>query len=299
MDKPISFVPWTKSLKARLTFTSILTSLLIGTVMMIFLTNIYQNRIESEYKNKITSLSSLSVSMLSGEDVDRYILTLEKDAEYEQVLKQLRIYQREFNIAYIVISRIDEKHELFVFDTDEDENSRMDLGESVLINDTVKDILLLYQKGEKISPYTNTTEWGRLLITGEPILREDSSVSAYVFVSVFMDDVLQERAKTFAFLGLLIIIIVAVSILVNMYIIRKYAETKREAEELAAKTDFYHQMAHDILTPLTRVSTCVQSANQFPEDAPELLIKAQADIMGMAKTINDTLIKGKAGDTKK
>jgi signal transduction histidine kinase len=64
---------------------------------------------------------------------------------------------------------------------------------------------------------------------------------------------------------------------------------KRKSKEAEAKSDFYHRMSHDILTPLTRVSTNIQVANLKPDNAPELLTEAQADIMLMAGMINDAL----------
>ena len=66
-------------------------------------------------------------------------------------------------------------------------------------------------------------------------------------------------------------------------------ETRRAFEEAAEKNDFYHRMAHDILTPLTRVSTNIQVANMKPEKSPELLTEAQTDIMLMADMVNDAL----------
>jgi len=68
-----------------------------------------------------------------------------------------------------------------------------------------------------------------------------------------------------------------------------YAANKRRAADLERKTDFYHRMSHDLLTPLTRVSTNVQTAKRLPEQAGELLEDAQADIMRMAEMINVAL----------
>ncbi len=70
---------------------------------------------------------------------------------------------------------------------------------------------------------------------------------------------------------------------------REYSEARRRARELAAKSDFYHRLAHDLLTPLTIVSTSVQVAEMMPEKAPELLKKARGEIMGMAGKINEAL----------
>jgi hypothetical protein len=69
-----------------------------------------------------------------------------------------------------------------------------------------------------------------------------------------------------------------------------YAETKRQREELARRADFYHRMAHDLLTPLTVVSTSIQVAAVLPEEAPQQLKDSQAEIMKMAEMINDALI---------
>lgn len=68
-----------------------------------------------------------------------------------------------------------------------------------------------------------------------------------------------------------------------------YAEARRKARELAEKNDFYHRMAHDLLTPLTVVSTNVQVAGMMPEKTPELLADTQDEIMKMARMIGDAL----------
>ncbi|GHU80496.1 hypothetical protein FACS1894191_5900 [Clostridia bacterium] len=71
---------------------------------------------------------------------------------------------------------------------------------------------------------------------------------------------------------------------------------KRKSEEAEAKSDFYHRMSHDMLTPLTRISTNVQVAKRKPEKAPELLTEAQADIMLIASMVNKALRGDKGGE---
>ena len=70
---------------------------------------------------------------------------------------------------------------------------------------------------------------------------------------------------------------------------------KREAEELSRKAEFYQRMAHELLTPLTRVSTDVQLVKRHPEKAAERLIETQADIMAMADKINKALDESEEG----
>jgi signal transduction histidine kinase len=77
--------------------------------------------------------------------------------------------------------------------------------------------------------------------------------------------------------------------------VRYISDMRRKFDEISAKTAFYRRVSHDLLTPLTRVSTCVQSANARPGDADMLLTKAQSDIMEMAAMINDALRQGREG----
>ena len=69
-------------------------------------------------------------------------------------------------------------------------------------------------------------------------------------------------------------------------------EAKIKAGELERKTTFYHRMAHDLLTPLTIVSTNVQTAQSRPHEADELLTHSQEEIMRMAEMINNALEEG-------
>ena len=61
------------------------------------------------------------------------------------------------------------------------------------------------------------------------------------------------------------------------------------AEEHAARAGFYQKMAHELLTPLTKVSTNVQVAKRHPEEAGTLLVKAHDEIMEIAEIINKAL----------
>lgn len=66
-------------------------------------------------------------------------------------------------------------------------------------------------------------------------------------------------------------------------------ENQHELEELAAKTDFYRKMNHALRTPLTIVSTNIQTVRRRPEEADELLTESQDEIMRMAEMIDKTL----------
>jgi len=289
-------IPWTKLLRVRLTVSVIIAALLVGVVMVFFLNHIYQRRIDVEYGNKVTALSNIVASMIDSETIDRYHETHEKDEEYERILEQLRIWQREFGIAYIVISRIDAEGETYLFDTDTDEEWHMELGRHDLYldendpmpDDFMNNILPMILSGEKMEPWVNEL-WGGLLKTITHIRRADGSIAASVSVSVFMDDIMRERSEMFALLGLLIAAIVIIAIVFSLLFINKYADTKNKAEELARKTEFYHRMAHDIITPLSRISTNIQVADIKNETDHKRLTDSQNDIMMIKDMITNAL----------
>ncbi|MDR0839917.1 MAG: hypothetical protein LBN26_00805 [Christensenellaceae bacterium] len=68
-----------------------------------------------------------------------------------------------------------------------------------------------------------------------------------------------------------------------------YAEARRKADELTAKTDFYRRMNHEMRTPLTKISTNIQIANRQPETDHERLMKSQDEIMRMSEMIDAAL----------
>ena len=204
------------------------------------------------------------------------------------------------------------------------------------------ELLPKFLGSSRIEPYINHSAWGTLYKTGEPIYRTDGSAAAYVFVSVAMDNVLHERNVTFAVLYLLILLIVAASTFINLYVVRKfvikpvkvltnaatafqpeksyersklkpqlctgdefevleraiiekdllsfdYAIMKRREEELAAKTDFYRKMSHNLRTPLTKISTNIQIANRQEHTDHERLTKSQDEIMRISEMIDIAL----------
>jgi signal transduction histidine kinase len=89
----------------------------------------------------------------------------------------------------------------------------------------------------------------------------------------------------------------AAAVLPNVFVIltqslmlsQDYTEARRRARELAVREAFFHKMAHDMLTPLTIVSTGVQVAKMRPDKADGLLTRAQSEIMKIAEMVNEAL----------
>ena len=216
-------IMWHKSLKFRLMLIWAIVSFVIGIASMFFLYRIYQNRIEVEYSKRAVALSGIVAHTLSGEIIDFYLETLEKDDEYDNILDRLRIMQRQFDVTYIVVTVFVNGGDIYIFDTDEDEEGQMSLGEFYFFeeNSYSEDVLRRLRTGERTDPYIHDTVWGRLLTVSEPIYRKDGSTAGYASVSILMDTVLRERRIMITALGFVILLVFIFSVIANLYIIQK------------------------------------------------------------------------------
>ena len=64
---------------------------------------------------------------------------------------------------------------------------------------------------------------------------------------------------------------------------------KRASEQAEEKADFYRRLAHELVTPLTKISTNIQIANRQEDTDHERLTKSQDEIMRISEMINAAL----------
>ena len=305
MDKDSAYS--SKSLRFRLTMTVAFVSLFMGIGMMFFLAYVYQNRINTEFKRRAADMAVTAAQLLESETIDRYIASIEKDEEYYRILERLRIIQRETEVTFIVVTRILEDHQIFVFDTDEDEEGQLDLGETVFYGEQEAHffpILPQVLQGEPVEPYIFQSRWGWLLKAIHPILRNDGSISAHVSVSIFMDDIIRERNFAFTILGIIILLISITSVTAYLFAIQKFVilPERRRAQEHAflmenlnrTKSEFYGNISHQMKTPLTIIATDIQLAEQFVNEgnidsAKELMREAWQETMQTGNLVTEAI----------
>jgi len=214
-------VKWNKSLRFRLTVIVVLVSLFWGIAVIVSVGYLYQNRIASEYTRTTVELSKIVASMVSGEMIDHYLSTLEKDDEYYRVSDLLKVLQQETGVMYIYISRPFEDGEIFIFDTDQEHH--FDLGEKEIWSEDNYDLAILPHliNGERVAPDISTTRWGWLLTVHEPITRADGSVAGYANIDTSLTKLMQERNAALLVLIPVIAVILFVSFAANFYTIQR------------------------------------------------------------------------------
>jgi hypothetical protein len=133
-------------------------------------------------------------------------------------------------------------------------------------------------------------------VRGKTVERVTAAGAALLFSAQFADIMLQGIVPEVTRGGLgrfgMIAFVVCFMLAFSIRSTESAVELDRERKRL----DFYHRMAHDLLTPLTRVSTNVQMADMQPETAAARLADAQADIMFIAGIVQGALSERRDGD---
>jgi len=162
----------------------------------------------------------LAASFISAEDIDSYLKTLEVDDNYIRLLDILRSIQTKSGMTYVFVTQITDDGDLFVFDTDPDEDTHMALGSfsdwvQSGVNSTLQPVLLA---GKKPDPYISHNEWGYFLSAREPIYRHDGTTAGYAGANFYMDTVLATQANLFR-INLIITIFIFLTCLTAFYLI--------------------------------------------------------------------------------
>jgi len=192
---------------------------------MIFVsTNVFHNRIINENTDKAEMLTKTLAGVIDGDSIDRYLDTLQKDEEYERTLELMRVMQQKPEVLYLYVVRIIDGYMHFVFDADENDDTRMELGEyeewfGEEASVSYEEFNALVENNESLHDVSNS-EWGWLLTVFEPIFRSDGSVSAFVCIDISMDRVMQERQNLIGLLVFIILIFFIITITLSIVTIQ-------------------------------------------------------------------------------
>jgi len=223
-QKSKAAIRWNKSLRIRLSILLVLAPLTLAIVMIFVSLGLFHNRILDENASKAEMLARILAESIDGDSIDRYLDTLEKDDEYENVLEFMRILQNNPEILYVYVVRVVDGGMLFVFDADEDEETLVELGYYEQWFGSGSNIsyeeFLEHQSSLKPLRDISYSEWGWILTVFHPIQRSDGSITAFVCVDISMDSIMYERQILTGLLSFIILIFFIVTILINIFAIQ-------------------------------------------------------------------------------
>ncbi|MDR2595707.1 MAG: response regulator [Treponema sp.] len=187
-------------------FNSLITQMLLFLVMLAVAISVgtvtTQMRVSRKgthdrYASQAEIAVRLAASFISAKEIDFYLKTLEEDDNYRRLLDILKSIQTMSGMTYVFVTQITDGGELFVFDTDPDDDTHMVLGSfsdwaESGIDSPLQPVL---SAGKKPAPYISDTEWGFFLTAREPIYRYDGTTAGYAGANFYMGTVLADQAS--------------------------------------------------------------------------------------------------------
>ncbi|MDR2953162.1 MAG: response regulator [Treponema sp.] len=209
-----------------MTVTNVVVAIMVGLIVLGIADNILDRRMETDYVAKGNAVAKTVASIVNGGIIDRYLNTLETDAEYETILSHLRTMQREHGLLYICVIKMAEEGEVLVFGTGEVEEGTSALGIFISWVDSFgeghDDYIEKLLRGERVGTLVSNGIYGWILSIYVPIYRDDRSAAAYACVDISMDQFKREKTVVFTLIGIGVLLVLFLTIAASLFTFRRY-----------------------------------------------------------------------------
>ena len=213
-------VKWNKSLKVRLSLIMVLAPLILAIVMIFTSLKLFHDRNINENAQRAEMVVKILAGAINGDSIDRYLSTLEKDYEYEQVMNLMENIYRKPEVIYLYVAKFTDEGAYSIFDADDNEETHWDLGYFYVLGEESielsRETLMLLKDGEWPEREITHSKWGWLLTVYEPIYRSDGSIAAFACVDISMDRIMRERQLLTSLFVFVILFFFAITILINI-----------------------------------------------------------------------------------
>jgi len=218
--------PLRKSLWFRLTAINVIVAILLGIIVLGIVYNVLDRRMETEYIAKGNAVARTVACLVNAEMIDRYLSTLETDAEYDTMLSLLRTMQTEHGLLYVCVIKMTEAGELLVFGTGTVKEGTFALGMLLSWTDSFgeghDDYIKALLRGERVGTLVSNGIYGHILSSYIPIYRDDGSVAAYSCVDISIDQFKRDETILFLLAGIGVASILVLTIAASLFTFRRY-----------------------------------------------------------------------------
>ena len=185
------------SLRVKMTLLVLAVSMILGTVVSCISYWVYADTMDRHYETLTVNLAKTAAAQVNGDKINTYAQTLQKDAEYEETLEELRVIQESNDVLYVYVLQIQKEGVMTIMDTDPE----LDLG----VIDPIADEFEGIPDDPGYTVYISNTDYGWLCSSALNIYDSNGNVTGMMCVDISMDDVMADRH---AFLMLVIAAVV-------------------------------------------------------------------------------------------
>ena len=254
---------WRNKMKVRLVYKFLLIFFLftigLGLAISYGTSGNYEKAITQKYYESAKNVAKLAASVVNGDKIEQYAVTLEKDEDYEKTLERLNNIKNQTGVYYLyVMYPLSEEEGIYIFDAKltpeqvaEVGDTESTLGVSVEFIDeegvdnfiSAKNVLQTGKIGEALEE-TNTLQGNKMQHLGSiyaPVTDSKGKIKAFVGVDVRMDDVktsvedaIMEMIRMIVLVAvvffILLFIVVEISVIIPIRNLKEYAERISEGK---------------------------------------------------------------------
>jgi diguanylate cyclase (GGDEF)-like protein len=210
------------SLNARLTLLILMMTLGAAIVLIFTGYNIYRANTENSYIDKGQKAADAAAGLLSGEEAEAYLNTLNPDARYDEVMKTLRILLESGSIHSLYIVRYVPEGSFFIFDAD---TPSLPLGYLDPWNAGFPERdKIPFLEGREIYPgIYNSNLLGQVLTVHSPLRYRDGRVAPgfYAAADFSVESLRREWQQYFLNLAIISVLVSMIFAFIHWFIVRR------------------------------------------------------------------------------
>ncbi len=210
------------SLKTKFTSASIVLALVLCAAIILISYSSYKSSMLKRYEDNITALVKTASALIPAQKVNEYMTTLKTDAEYELLIKQLRIIQKQNRLEYLY-SYIPTPDGLRVFaqGTEPGDEGHFEIGALIGTDyypeeDIISANLLFSNPDQQKIYITSGSSFG-YLITAFDVIRDDAGNPVLVVGADMSMEMINKVLKDYLILVIIVALLIFV-IFITIYI---------------------------------------------------------------------------------
>lgn len=184
-----------KSLGVKLSSRIIIIMVLLCVMLFVVSYELFQSRFIEFYEDKAENISKITASLIDGDQIGKYVLTLEKDAYYQELETIFSKVKEQAGVAYLYLFVPQENGFVYIIDgksSADSENNIAKLGDYYEYSETEYSYLLPDVLNKRASDRVIIGEdvgFGRSVTAWAPVLDSKGNVVAMVEADYYLTEV--------------------------------------------------------------------------------------------------------------
>ncbi len=203
------------SLRIKAVLVVMLVAAILASTAIVISYTVYSGEMDTHYKSNAINIAKTAASMMDAEKIGTYLVTMQKDAEYDSMLNSLFRIKDSNDVEYLYVQKVTASGATYIMDADTGDTA-CPLGQTDPL--APENYQYLDKLDQGLPAFITNTEYGWLCSAGAPIINNAGNVVAMAFVDISMDEVMADR-QNFLILVCIVLILATAAIIAFMILV--------------------------------------------------------------------------------